>query len=190
MQFRLVMLGALLLTAGLIAYSAIPNVQRSPIVTTQDVMSEHFSILANSSVTLSRYVAAAGEQNKVIMNITVTGQQGEFEKIGLMIFLRNDSFLCETTRPQSYLVNQNVSNETLIVPVENAGTYCFVFVNNPNEQYVSSKAASVSAVLEKRSEQVSVSRNGSANMAGLGVGAFGFLVFVYGVARKTVIPWE
>ena len=188
MQFRLVLLGALLLTAGLIGYSAIPHVQRSPIVTSQSVVSEYLKIPANGSVEMSRYVAAVdGEQNKMIMNVTVTGQPGEFEKIGLLIFLENESFSCFSTLPQNFVVNQNVSNGSLTFSVENAGTYCFIFVNNPNEQLVS---ASVSAVLERRSEQVSVSRNGSANMAGLGVGAFGFLVLVYGVARKTVIPWE
>jgi len=191
MQFRLVVLGAFLVTAGLIAYSAIPHIQRNPVVTSQNIMSEYLQIPANSSVTMSRYVAAiAGEQNKMMMNVTVTGQPGEFEKIGLQIFLQNDSFSCFSTLPQNFIVNQNVSNGTLIVPIENAGTYCFIFVNSPNEQNVSAKAASISAVLERRSEQVLVSRNGSANMAGLGIGAFGFLVFVYGVARKTVIPWE
>jgi len=188
MQFRLVLLGALLLTAGLIAYSAIPNVQRSPVLTRQNIMGENLSIPANRSYVISENVlVTSSDQSKMILNLTVMGQPGELGEIGLMVFPRNDSLSCVTTRPQDFLVNQKVSNATLVVPVENAGAYCFIF---DNESYVSDKTAYVSVILEKRSEQVSVSRNGSVNMAGLGVGAFGFLVFIYGVARKTVIPWE
>ena len=84
-------------------------------------------------------------------------------------------------------MSQNVSNETLLVPVNSTGTYCFVF---DNEDYSTSKTASVSAFLDTRSEQVVVAKDGGANMTGLGLGAFGVLVLLYGVARKTVIPWE
>jgi len=188
MQFRLVLLGALLLTAGLIGYSAIPHVQRSPVLTKQDIRGGDLSIPANSSyVFYEKMAVTPGEQSRMVMNLTVMAPQGELAEIGLMVFLRNDTLSCVTTRPQTYLVNQKVSNVSLTVPVENSGNYCFVL---DNESHLTDKTASTYVVLEKRSEQVLVSRNGSANMAGLGVGAFGFLVLVYGVARRTVIPWE
>jgi hypothetical protein len=188
MQFRLVLLGALLLTAGLIAYSAIPNVQRSPILTEQYIIEEDLSLPANRSYVIAENIAIAnGERSEMILNLTVMAPQGELAEIGLMVFLRNETLSCFTTRPQTYLLNQKVSNVTLTVPVESSGSYCFIL---DNESHFTDKTASIYVVLEKRSEQVLVSRNGSANVAGLGVGAFGFLVFVYGVARKTVIPWE
>ena len=188
MQFRLVLLGALLLTAGLIGYSAIPHIQRNPILTKQDVRGGDLSIPANSSyVFYEKMAVTPGEQSRMVMNLTVMAPQGELAEIGLMVFLRNDTLSCFTTRPQTYLMNQKVSNVTLTIPVENSGSYCFIL---DNESHLTDKTASIYVALEKRSEQVLVSRNGSANMAGLGVGAFGFLVFVYGVARKPVIPWE
>lgn len=185
MQFKLVLLGALLLTAGLIAYSAIPNVQRSPILTRQDIMTEQLSILAGEFRAIPRNITTAStDQNELRVNITVTGRSGELASLLFQVFPGNNSLSCPIIHPQDYLV---VSNESLAIPADKAGTYCFIFYNESDE---SNKTISISAILHRRSEQILVSRNGSFNMAGLGVGTLGFLVFVYGVTRKTVIPWE
>jgi len=185
MQFKLVILGVVLLVVGLAAYSSIPNVHRTPVLTTQSIMAENLSIIAGSSVTVPRNITILqGKQNELRVNITVTAQSGEPATLRFHIFLRNNSTSCSTTQPKSFLVSQNAS---LLVPMNSTGTYCFIF---DNLDYPASKAASVSAFLDTRSEQVLVAKDGGANTAGLGLGAFGVLVLLYGATRKTVIPWE
>ena len=188
MQFRLVLLGVVLLIVGLVAYSSIPNVHRTSVLTTQSIMAENLSVMAQrSEVILKNITVFQGGQNDLRINITVTAQSGELATLRFQVFPRNNSMSCSTTQPTSFLVSQEVSNETLLVPMNSTGTYCFIF---DNEDYPSNKTVSVSAFLDTRSEQVLVAKDGGANTAGLGLGAFGFLVLVYGGTRKTVIPWE
>ncbi len=188
MQFRLVILGVALLVVGLVAYSSIPNVHRTPVLITQSIMAEDLSIKAGWSETVAKNITIfEDKQNDLRVNITVTAQSGELATLMFQVFPRNNSMSCSTTQPTSFLVSQKVSNETLLVPMNSTGTYCFIF---DNEDYPTSKTASVSAFLDTRSEQVLVAKDGGANTAGLGLGAFGFLVLLYGVTRKTVIPWE
>ncbi len=187
MQFRLVILGVALLVVGLVAYSSIPNVHRTPVLTTQSIMAEeNLSIIAGSSVTVQRNITILqGKQNDLRVNITVTEtQSGELATLRFQVFLPNNAMSCSTTQPRSFLVSQNVS---LLVPMNSTGKYCFIF---DNLDYPTSKTASVSVFLDTRSEKVLVTKDGGANTAGLGLGAFGVLVLLYGAARKTVIPWE
>ncbi len=193
MQLRLVSLGVLLLTVGLVAYSVIPNVQRIPILSREDVIREGFSIpMGESRIVTKNITATPGEQTQLTINISVTAQPGGLSSMKLQVFLRETSDPCVETSPKNYLTNKYVSNQSLSISVNSTGTYCFVFQNEPteNELLTPRKLVSVFVSLERRSEQILVSRNGGANVAGLGVGAFGFLVFAYGVTRKTVIPWE
>lgn len=189
MQFRLVIIGVALLVVGLVAYSSIPNVHRTPVITTQSIMAEDLFIKAGWSETVAKNITIfEDKQNELRVNITVTEtQSGELASFRFQFFPRNNSMSCSTTRPTSFLVSQKVSNETLLVPMNSTGTYCLIF---DNEDYPTSKMASVSVFLDTRSEQVLVAKDGGANMTGLGLGAFGFLVLLYGVTRKTVIPWE
>jgi len=39
-------------------------------------------------------------------------------------------------------------------------------------------------------EKVLIARDGSANTVGLGLGALGLVVVIYGYSRKSIIPWE
>ncbi len=189
MQFKLVILGVVLLVVGLAAYSSIPNVHRTPVLTTQSIMArDHLEVEAGSSETFPTNITIfQDKQNDLRVNITVTAQSGD-PVLTFHVFLRNNSMSCSTTRPTSFLVSHKFSNETLLlVPMNTTGTYCFIF---DNEDYPTSKTASVSAFLDTRSEQVLVAKDGGANTAGLGLGVLGFLVLLYGVTRKTVIPWE
>ncbi len=173
------------MVVGLVSYSSIPNIHRTPVLTTQSIMAENLSIIAGSFVTVPRNITISqGKQNDLRINITVTAQSGELATLRFQVFPRNNSMSCSTTQPTSFLVSQNVS---LLVPMNSTGTYCFIF---DNLDFPTSKTASVSAFLDTRSEQVLVAKDGAANTAGLGLGAFGFLVLLYGVTRKTVIPWE
>ncbi len=173
------------MVVGLISYSSIPNIHRTPVLTTQSIMAENLSIIAGSSVTVPRNITISQDkQNELRINITVTAQSGEPATLRFQVFPRNNSTSCSTTQPTSFLVSRNVS---LLVPMNSTGTYCFIF---DNLDYPTSKTAFVSIFLDTWSEKVLVTKDGGANTAGLGLGAFGFLVLLYGVTRKTVIPWE
>ncbi|HEY4822846.1 MAG TPA: hypothetical protein VIH83_04075, partial [Candidatus Bathyarchaeia archaeon] len=114
MQFKLVILGVVLLVVGLAAYSSIPNVHRTPVLTTQSIMAENLSIIAGSSVTVPKNITIPqGKQNELRVNITVTAQSGELATLKFQVFPRNNSMSCSTTQPTSFLVSQEVSNETL-----------------------------------------------------------------------------
>ncbi len=189
MQFKLVLVGIVLLVVGLVAYSSIPNVQRSPLLTTQAILGpEDIQVIGGSSVSIPKNVTVqSGSQNNLKVNLTVTTQLGALGTLRLQLFLRNSSSSCSITQPSKFLLDQKVSNATLVAPVNATGTYCFIF---DNEDYPDDKVASVSAFLDTHSEKILVTRDGGANTAGLGLGAFGLLIFVYGVTKRTVIPWE
>ncbi len=193
MQLRLVSLGVLLLTAGLVAYLVIPSVQRIPVVAKEDVMTENFSIpMGESRVVTKNITATPSEQIQLKIRINVTAQSGGLSSMKLQVFLRETADPCVETSPRNYLMNKYVSNQSLSIAIITRGTYCVIFQNEPsmNEPFTPRKLVSVFAYLERRSEQILVSKNGAANMTGLGITALGFLVFAYGITRKTVIPWE
>jgi hypothetical protein len=60
--------------------------------------------------------------------------------------------------------------------------------DNQNSQTLKNIDISVRAF--GTTEQVLVARDGSANTAGLGLGALGLAVALYGYSRKSIIPWE
>ena len=120
------------------------------------------------------------------MNITVASQLGELASMRLQVFARNGT-TCTNTIPTKFLFNEEVYNSTLLAKLEETNTYCFIL---NNETYRTDKIASVSASVYTSSEVVTVTKDGLANMAGLGVGAFGFIVVFLGASRKTVIPWD
>ena len=189
MEYKLVVLGIVLLLVGLVAYSSIPNVQRTPVLTTQSILGpDAVHVMGGRSEVIAKNITVfQGKQNDLKVNVTVTTESGELGSLRFLVFPRNNSFSCTTSRPVIFLLDRAVSNETLLAPVNTTGAYCFVF---DNEDYPTSKVASVIASLDTRSEKVSVTKDGGANMAGLGLGALGFLLALYGVTRKAVIPWE
>jgi hypothetical protein len=52
------------------------------------------------------------------------------------------------------------------------------------------KNIDISARVSGTAQEVLVARDGTANTAGLGLGALGLGVALYGCSRKTIIPWE
>ena len=188
MQFRIVLLGALLLAAGVLSYSAIPTINRTQTMTSQNIMRETLSVTGGESRLVSKNINTTSAQSaNLSFNVTVTNTSGAPSLVEVQVFTRNSTSSCIGSNPSTYLIRKVVSNESWRVPIPRTGAYCFVF-NNESSTY--DKFVSAYARLELWSEHVTVSRGGSANMAGLGVGAFGFLVLMYGVTRKTVIPWE
>ncbi len=155
---------------------------------TLDIIGDNVSILPKSSVTVTRNVTISpGVRTSLIVNLTVTRQTGEPDRLRFQLFSGNSSVSCQNTQQESFLLNQEVANESLTVPMTTSGTLCFVFNNLDSG---TGKLVNVFGTLDMRSEKVVVARDGGANLAGLGLGAVGFLVVAYGFARKTIIPWE
>ncbi len=73
------------------------------------------------------------------------------------------------------------------MPLNASATYYFVFDNKDSS---SSRIVLFSASLFTSSVKTMVARDGELNFVALGFGGVGLLVILYGVAAKTVIPWE
>lgn len=189
MEFKLVALGAILLLVGLLTYTSIPNIHRTPLLTSQTILGpESIPVPSQGSVEIPRNMTVRlVNQTQLKVNVTITTQTGGLSFLRLQVFPKNETRACSNTQPVSFLLNQDVSNHSLSVPVKISGSYCFVF-NNENSRIA--KTVSIVASLLTASEEIRVSKDGSVNLAGLGLGAFGFLVVLYGASRKTIIPWE
>ena len=191
MQFKLVLFGLALLTVGLVAYASIPAIHTTPLTRTQDVWVQgQFPIQGRSLVEEPRNVTVfPGMGNELRTNLTVTGPIGTGSSIHFQLLGMNKSSTCSSS-PQtpSILEDRTVSNQSFfVVPINMTGTYCFVFDNQASQQV---KNIDISTLVAGTAVQVQVARDGSANTAGLGLGAIGLVVAVYGYSRKTVIPWE
>ncbi len=189
MQFKLVLLGAILLAAGLIAYSSIPNVHRTLILQTLPLpSSEPVQVLAGGLVeTTDNLALVSGRQNYLQVNLTVISSPGQGSPILFQVFLKNQTGSCLDTKQHSYLLNQEVSNRSLQAPIFNPGQYCFVF---DNEGLNSSKTILFETSIRASMEQVQITNDGEMNIIGLVAGGLGFLILVAGFLKKTVIPWE
>lgn len=129
--------------------------------------------------------------NELQTNITLSAQEGTVPSLRFEILSMASSHSCSPTSakdPSRVLVDQLVSNQSIIkTPVNATGTYCFVFDNQTSQ---STKSLDISTQIRATGEQVLVARDGSANSVGLGLGALGLVVAIYGYSRKTIIPWE
>ena len=189
MQFKLVIFGAILLTAGLLAYATIPNVHTISILQTLPLpASDPIPIPARGLVEIVQNVSlVAGRQNTLIINLTISSAPGQPPAVLFQVFQKNQTRSCLETRQQSYLVNQEVSNGTFQAPISRSGPYCFVF---DNEGSIGAKTILITTSINSSFEQVKVTNDGEMNLMGLVAGALGFLVVFAGFMKKTVIPWE
>lgn len=188
MQFKLVLLGVALLTSGLLAYSVVPNIHRTPIVTSQPLDSpETLQVPGSSTLEKARNVTITqGQDNTLLTNITITTPSGSLGSIRFKLFASNNTQTCTLSNPQ-LLVDQDLSNNSLTIPVSKSGVYCFIYDNLSSS---TQKTVRTTASVRSSFVQVRVANDGGMNLAGLGLGAFGFIVALVGVSRKTIIPWE
>ncbi len=191
MKFTIVLTGIVLLIVGLLAYSSIPNIHNVPIQTSLSVIAPTaISVDAGflSETPPENVSILPGKQNEFRINITVSLATGEPSSIQFKLFTKDRSPYCMSgDQPSGCLVNRSVSNETLRVPLNASNTYYLAFDNTGS---ASPKKVILSASLFTSSVQTIVTKDGSFNFAGLGLGALGFLVVLYGASRKAVIPWE
>ena len=126
--------------------------------------------------------------NELRTNLTVRGPSGTVSSIHFQLLGMNKSQSCSSS-PQTptVLIDRTVSNQSFAVPLNMTSTYCFVFDNQASQQ---TKSIDIIARVWGTTVLIQIARDGSANAAGLGLGAIGLVVAVYGYSRKTVIPWE
>ena len=190
MKFVLVMGGAFLLVAGLMAYSMIPNLHMIPLQSAQMVVNPRSIPVSSASLseTPENVSLFPGRENELLVNLTVYNQSGAPSSIQFKFFPEGSFQNCMLNVEQrGCLVNQTVSNSSIRIPLNASTTYYFGFDNRGSS---TSKQVLLSAILVARSVSTLVARDGGLNFAGLGVSLIGLLVTLYGVFAKTVIPWE
>src|SRR5438132_4841090 len=187
MQFRLVAFGLALLIIGLVTYASIPAVHTTPVVSVQNVWVQNgFPVQAGSVVGLPKNITIfPGMKNELRANLTVSEPHGGASSVQFELLGMNNC--SPPSRPPIVLIDQLVSNESFNIPLNETGIYCFVFDNHSSQTL---KSIDVSSRVSGTTEQVLVARDGSANTVGLGLGALGIVVALYGYSRKTIIPWE
>jgi hypothetical protein len=190
MKFVAVLVGLSLLVIGLAAYALIPNVHTIPVQSSSTLPSPppivvypnsqyetHLNITVNSS-----------KSNEMIVNLTVSTGLASVSSIEFKLSTQAQEASCmRDTNPSGCLVDRNVSNQTIVVPLNASATYYLAFNNrDPANQ----KTVVLSSSLVTRSVTSFVTRDGQSNFAALGLGVVGLFIAVYGFAAKTVIPWE
>jgi hypothetical protein len=190
MKFGLVVGGAFLLIAGLLAYSMIPNLHLIPVQSRQIVVNQKPISVSSASLseTPENVTLFPGRANDLLVNLTVSTQPGIQSSIQFKLFPEGAFQSCMfSSQPRGCLVNQVVSNSALRIPLNASTTYYFGFDNSGS---INSKQVTLSATLIASSVSTLVARDGGLNFAGLGMSLMGLLVTLYGVFAKTVIPWE
>jgi hypothetical protein len=190
MQFKLVAIGLALLIIGLITYASIPSVHTTPVVNAQNVWVQNgFPVQASSLVEQSKNITVfSGMNNHLTVNLTVSEPRGAASSVHFELLGMNKSRSCSPSLPPPIvLIDQSATNKSFSIPLNATGTYCFVFDNQGSQTL---KNVDISARVFGATEQILVARDGSANTAGLGLGAVGLVVALYGYSRKSVIPWE
>ena len=179
-----------MLIVGLVAYASIPSVHTTPVVNSQNVWVQNgFPIQAGSLVEQPRNITIFSAMNNHLrLNLTVSEPNGVGSSIHFELLGMNKSQSCSpSSRPPTVLIDQSVTNQSFNIPLNATGTYCFVFDNQSSPTL---KNIDISALALGTTEQILVARDGSANTAGLGLGAVGLVVALYGCSRKSIIPWE
>jgi len=190
MQFRLVAFGLALLIIGLVTYASIPAVHTTPVVNVQNVWVQNgLPIQAGGLVGQRKNITIfSGMNNELRGNLTISEPKGVASSVHFELLGMNKSQSCSpSSRPPAVLIDQLVSNQSFSIPLNATETYCFVFDNQSSQTL---KNIDISVRAFGTTEQVLVTRDGSANTAGLGLGAVGLVVALWGYSRKSIIPWE
>ena len=196
MKFAILLAGILLIVIGLFAYATIPNLHQVATYTRQKVTGPVDIPVGpgSESETPENVTLAAGRVNELVVDLTVSLQTGGLSSIQFKVFAAPQLGSCmQQTNPDGCLVDTTVSNQTVRVQLNPSTTnsnsptvYYFGFANKDP----TSKTISVSASLSASRVDTVAGRDGSLNFAALGLSVLGLLVAVYGVAARTIIPWE
>jgi hypothetical protein len=190
LKFVAVLAGVTLLVIGLLAYSLIPTIHTIPVHSSLPLAGPKPIVVNPNSADLQtqNVTILPGKNNEMLVNLTVSSSSGNLSSIQFKLFTEPELGTCmRETSPTGCMVDKNVSNETIAIPLNASTTYYFGFDNRDPRN---TKTVLLSASLLASSVDRVVARDGELNFAALVLGALGLLVAVYGVAAKTVIPWE
>src|SRR3989442_13171274 len=132
MKFGIVVGGAFLLVAGLLAYSMIPNFHTVPLQSAQIVVNPKPIPVSSASLTETpeNVTLFPGRENELLVNLTVSTQSGVPSSIQFKLFPEGACQSCMLNAEQrGWLVNQTVSNSSIRIPLSVSTTYYFGFDN-------------------------------------------------------------
>jgi len=190
MQFKLVAFGLALLIIGLVTYASIPAVHTTPIVNEQFVWVQKGVLVQGPGLyeTPKNITLFPGTNNTLHVNVTQSQPTGGSSSLRFELYELNKSQTCPAAGESTILIDRSVSDkQPFNLTLTSEGTYCFVFDNQHSQ---SSSSIDISAWVSSRTDKVLIARDGSANTAGLGLGALGLVVALLGYSRKSIIPWE
>jgi len=190
MQFKLVAFGLALLVIGLVTYASIPAVHTTQIVNEQFVWVQKGVLVQGQGLyeTPKNITLFPGTNNTLHVNVTQSPPIGGSSSLRFELYELNKSQTCPAAGEPTILIDRSLSDkQPFNLTLTSEGTYCFVFDNQHSQ---SSSSIDISAWVSSRTDKVLVARDGSANTAGLGLGALGLVVALWGYSRKSIIPWE
>jgi hypothetical protein len=191
MRLLPVLIGLLILTIGSAIYLSIPNLHNTQTTLATDLAGPKQEVVPAGAVLwrpLNVTVDARGNP-RLEVNVTVKPMSGEvLSQLDVRISNDANKNSCVIAQPPSNcMYEKTVSNSSIELPLNASGSYYFVLDNTP-----SSQEKLVSYAIGIKSEQAGAfaTRDGFANWLGLSLGAVGSLTVIYGLSRKTIIPWE
>ena len=184
-------IGLLMLTLGLVIYSSIPNIHNTQTISARELSGPKQEVVPGG-VVLTRPLNVTldvGGNPRMIVNVTVKPTSGEgLSQLDIRISNKANKNSCVSAEPPSdCLYEKTVSNASIEVPLNTSGSYYFVLDNTPSSQEKIVSYA-ISIKLDMTGEYAT--HDGPANWLGLSLGAIGTLGVVYGLSRKTIVPWE
>jgi len=180
--------GVVLVILGLTAYYAIPNPHDAQTVSVRNFAGpQEITVAARGASREPFNISVVPVVNStLVVNMTVTDKAGMSSQLDVRISSANNSEPCDY-RLTGCLYQGTVSNGTIQVPLRTSGSYYLFFDNGAGAQ---DKMAAYTVNVRENSMVETISHDGMGNWSGLGLGAVGALTILYGLARKTVIPWE
>src|SRR5438309_10888393 len=125
MKFGIVVGGAFLLVAGLLAYSMIPNFHTVPLQSAQMVVNPKPIPVSSASFseTPENVTLFPGKENELLVNLTVSPQSGVPSTIQFKFFSKGAFQSCLLDAPhRGCLFNHTVSNRSICIPFKPSHT--------------------------------------------------------------------
>jgi len=191
MRLLHVLIGLLILTMGFAVYFFVPNIHDTQTISTRDLSGPKQEVVPGG-VVLTRPLNVTIDESgnpRMVVNVTVKPRSGEgLSQLDIRISNAANKNSCVIAEPPSGCIYEKpVSNSTIEVPLKSSGSYYFVLDNTPSPE---EKLVSYTVSVRRDVTGEYVTHDGPANWLGLSLGGVGTLVVVYGLTRKTIIPWE
>ncbi len=187
MRLLPVLAGLLLIILGLTAYYGIPNPHDAQTVSTRNLAAPpQLTLAAGLTSRKAINVSVVPEANStLVINMTITNEAGGLSQLDFRISPVNNSD-CDY-RHLGCIYQGSISNSTIQVPLKSSGSYYLIFDNAAGTE---SKVVLYTIYVRQNSIVETISHDGMGNWFGLGLGAIGALATLYGLSRKTIVPWE